>query len=280
MDGPSDAERPDAADEAFPGAARTARLARRRPVLAWIVLPAILGSLTGVLVVVIPWGRYLLVFAVIVSGLAWLLRVASDWLVERAGPQRGVVLLGTVLFGSWLMMAIAPPGPLRSLGFGPIHVAREEKDPYALPPAGSPTVIPNLKDPSEPIDPVQPLRDLVTPTPTYEPKPPPTPPTDGRRGAARLTLRLSSSQSTAGEGVVLVAEAAGDGRPVHGTIAFVADGTVVDQSPLRVQGVTSQIEFRLTGLAPGTHTLQARYLGSRIFPATESPAVRHLVVRR
>jgi hypothetical protein len=248
--------------------------------LTWIVLPAILGSLTGVLVVVVPWSHYVLVFAVIVSGLAWLLRIASDWLVERAGPQRGVVLLGTVLFGSWLMMAIAPPGPLRSLGFKPIHTAREEKDPYALPPAGSRTTIPNLKDPGEPIDPVQPLRDLVAPAPTYEPKPPPTPPADGRQGSARLVLRLSSSQSSSGEGVVLIAEATGDGRAVRGTIVFVADGKDVAESPLRVQGVTSQIEYRLTGLAVGSHTLQARYLGSRIFPAVDSEPVTHLVVRR
>jgi hypothetical protein len=79
---------------------------------------------------------------------------------------------------------------------------------------------------------------------------------------------------------VLVADATGDGRAVHGAIAFVADGKVVDERPLRVQGVTSQIEYRLVGLAPGTHTLQARYLGSRVFAVAESPAVTHLVVRR
>ena len=280
MDGPSDAPRPGETDEAHQPAPRARRPAARRSVVTWIVVPAALGSLTGLLVVVIPWSRYLLVFAVIVSGLAWLLRIASDWLIERAGPQRGVVILGSVLFGSWLMMAIAPPGPLRSVGFGPIHTAREEKDPYALPPAGSRTTIPNLKDPSEPIDPVQPLRDLVVPAPTYEPKPPPTPPADGRQGTARLVLRLSSSQSAFGEGVVLIAEATGDGRAVHGTVVFMADGKDVTETPLRVQGVTSQIEYRLTGLAIGSHTLQARYLGSRIFPAVDSAEVTHLVVKR
>jgi hypothetical protein len=280
MDGPSADPRPGDAGKAHEPAPRGRRPAVRRSVLTWIVVPAVLCSLTGLMVVVIPWSRYLLVFVVIVCGLAWLLRIASDWLIERAGPQRGVVLLGTVLFGSWLMMAIAPPGPLRSLGFGPIHTPREEKDPYALPPAGSRTTIPNLKDPSEPIDPVQPLRDLVTPAPTYEPKPPPTPPADGRHGRAQLVLRLSSSQSAFGEGVVLIAQATGDGRPVRGTIVFVADGKDVAESPLRVQGVTSQIEYRLTGLAVGTHSLQARYLGSRIFPAVDSPQVTHLVVRR
>ena len=77
--------------------------------------------------------------------------------------------------------------------------------------------------------------------------------------------------------MVLIAEATGDGRAVHGTIAFVADGKVVEQRPLRVQGAASQIEYRLVGLPLGTHTLQARYLGSRIFPAADSPAVAHLV---
>src|SRR5689334_15689023 len=110
MDGPSDAPRPGETDEAHQPAPRARRPAARRSVVTWIVVPAALGSLTGLLVVVIPWSRYLLVFAVIVSGLAWLLRIASDWLIERAGPQRGVLILGSVLFGSWLMMAIAPPG--------------------------------------------------------------------------------------------------------------------------------------------------------------------------
>ena len=80
--------------------------------------------------------------------------------------------------------------------------------------------------------------------------------------------------------MVLIAEVTGDGRAVRGTVVFVADGKDVAESPLRVQGVTSQIEYRLTGLAVGSHTLQARYLGSRTFPAVESSAVTHLVVKR
>jgi hypothetical protein len=95
-----------------------------------------------------------------------------------------------------------------------------------------------------------------------------------------VTLRLSSSVSTFGEGVVLIAEVAGDGRPVHGQMAFVADGRIVDQRTLRVQGVSSQIEFRLAGLAAGTHSLQARYLGSRTFAAVDSAPVEHRVIRR
>src|SRR5262245_61820336 len=112
MDRPSDAPRPGGTDEAHHPAPRARRPARRRSVVTWIIVPAALGVIAGLLVAVIPWSRYLLVFTVIVSGLAWLLRIASDWLVERTGPQRGVFILGTVLFGSWLMMAIAPPGPL------------------------------------------------------------------------------------------------------------------------------------------------------------------------
>jgi hypothetical protein len=208
------------------------------------------------------------------------LRVAGDRLVEHAGPTRGVVILGTVLFGAWLLMALNPPGPLRGMGVDPIRSEREPKDPYALPPAGTRSVIPDLKEPSEPIDPVKPLKDLVTPEPTYEPPPPPTPPADGRRGAARVTLRLSSSQSAFGEGLVLIAEVAGDGRSVHGLVEFVADGKPVERRTLRVQGVTSQIEYRLAGLPVGMHTLQARYLGSRTFPAADSAPVAHQVVGR
>jgi hypothetical protein len=248
--------------------------------LRWVVIPAVLGSVTGIVVVVVPWGRHLLAFGLVVSGLAWLLRVAGDWVVERAGPQRGIVLIASVLFGTWLVMAINPPGPLRGIGFGPIHQPSEDKDPYALPPAGSRSVLPNLKDPSEPIDPVKPLRDLVTPEPTYEPPAPPTPPADGRRGTPRVTLRLSSGVSASGEGVVLIAEVAGDGRPVHGPVAFVADGKVVDERTLRVQGITSQIEFRLAGLAVGAHTLQAKYLGSRTFAAVDSAPAQHRVLAR
>jgi hypothetical protein len=277
MTGPSDAQTPPGSSRP-PG--RPAPATGGRSILRWILIPAILGSATGVLVAVVPWGRYVLVFGLTISGLAWLLRVAGDWIVERAGPTRGVVLIGGVLFGSWLLMAVNPPGTLRGLGVGPIRSAREPKDPYALPPAGSRDVIRGLQEPSEPIDPVKPLKDLVTPEPTYEPARPPTPPADGRRGAARVTLRLSSSQSAFGEGLVLIAEVAGDGRAVHGTVEFLADGKPVEQRTLRVQGITSQIEYRLAGLPVGLHTLQAKYLGSRIFPAAESAAVQHRVVGR
>jgi hypothetical protein len=79
---------------------------------------------------------------------------------------------------------------------------------------------------------------------------------------------------------VLIAEVAGDGRPVHGQVAFVADGRVVDERTLRVQGVASQIEFRLVGLTVGTHALQVKYLGSRTFVEAESPVVQHRVAAR
>jgi len=275
MSGPSDVQTP----APRPSARRPGRPGGRSSLLRWIV-PALIGSAGGLLVVLVPWGGYLLGFGLVVSGLAWLLRVAGDWIIEHAGPQRGVVLIGTVLFGSWLVMALSPPDALRGMGFAPIRQPREPKDPYALPPAGSKGVVPGLTDPSEPIDPVKPLRDLVSPEPTYQPPAAPTPPSDGRIGTPRVTLRLSSSVSGTGEGIVLIAEVAGDGRPVHGPIAFVADGKVVDQRTLRVQGVASQIEFRLAGLSVGTHTLQARYLGSRTFAAVDSAPVEHRVVAR
>ena len=79
----------------------------------------------------------MLVFALIVSGLAWLLRIASDWFGEHMDPQRGVVTLGAILFGSWLVLVVTSPGPLRGLGFGPLQLASEPPDPYAIAPAGS-----------------------------------------------------------------------------------------------------------------------------------------------
>ena len=118
-----------------------------RWLLHWVVIPGLLGSATGILVAVVPWGRYVLVFGLVVSGLAWLLRVAGDWAVEHVGPQRGVVLIGSVLFGTWLLMALSPPGPVRGIGFAPIRQVSEPKDPYALPPAGSRSVIPEPQGP-------------------------------------------------------------------------------------------------------------------------------------
>ena len=275
MTGPSDAQPP--AGQRTPPKPAARSSAKARPLLGWLLIPALLGSITGVLVVVTPWGQSVLALVLVISGLAWLLRVAGDWIVERAGPTRGVVLIGAVLIGTWLVMAVNQVGSLRGTGLG--RLTREPKDPYALPPSGPP-VSPNLKDPDEPIDPVQPLKDLVTPSPSYEPPAPPTPPADGRRGDPRVTLRLSSSQSAFGEGLVLIAEVAGDGRPVHGTVTFFADGKEVAARTLRVQGTASQIEYRLAGLPVGLHTLQARYQGSRTFRATDSADVAHRVVAR
>lgn len=276
MSGPIDAPppKPPAAAPRRPAAGA------ERSVLRRIVLPAVIGSVAGILVVTVAWSRYILVFVLVASGLAWLLRIASDWVVERAGPQRGVVLIGSVLFASWLIMAIAPPAALRRAGFGPILTPSEPKDPYALPPAGSRSSLPDVVDPDKPIDLVQPLRDLVTTPPTYTPQPPPTPPADGRQGTPRVGLRLSASQSRFGEGVVLIADVAGDGRPVHGQVAFVVDDREVARQTLRVQGLGSQIEHRLVGLAVGRHVMRVEYLGTPTFAAAASPAVEHRVVRQ
>ena len=275
MDGSSDAQTRGGTAEPAPP-----RPATRRSVLRWIVVPAILGTLTGIFVVVVPWSGAVLALVFVLAGFAWLLRIAGDWIVEHAGPQRGVIVIGSVLLGSWLIMALAPPEPLRRIGFGPIRIVREPKDPYALRPAGSRGPLQSLERPDEPVDPVKPLRDLVTPEPSYQPPPPPSPPADGRRGRPQVTLRLSSSQSAFGEGVVLVADVMGDGRAVRGDIEFVADGKVLERRPLRVQGTGSQMEYRLVGLGPGTHVLQARYLGNRTYFGADSPAIEHRVVRR
>jgi hypothetical protein len=277
MSGPSDAQTP-----AGPGRSprRPAPPSGLRGFLRWILVPGILGALTGTLVILVPWTRYVLVLTFVGSGLAVILRVAGDRLVEWAGPTRGVAVLGAILFGSWILMAISPPRALRGLGVGSIRPAPEPKDPYALPPAGSTHALPGLQEPAQPLDALQPLRDLVTAAPVYEPKPLPEPPADGRRATPRVTLRLSSSRSSFGEGVVLIAEVAGDSRAVHGLVAFVVDGKVVEQRTLRVQGVTSQIEYRLAGLAVGTHTFEANYLGSRTFFAATSAPVQHQVTAR
>jgi hypothetical protein len=276
MDGPSDAQT--SSDTPEPAAPRPPT---GRSVVQWIVLPAILGTLTGIFVVVVPWSRAVLALVFVLAGFAWLLRIAGDWIVDHAGPQRGVIVIGSVLLGTWLMMALAPPEPLRRLGFGPIRTAREPKDPYALPPAGSKSgPLRGLEKSEEPLDPVKPLRDLVTPEPVYEPPAPPAPPADGSRGTPRVNLRLSSSQSAFGEGVVLVADVSGDGRTIRGDVEFVADGKVVERRTLRVQGPGSQMEYRLVGLEPGTHVLQARYLGSRSYLGADSPAIEHRLIRR
>lgn len=275
MDGPSDAQTPEGTAE--PGLPHPAP---GRSVVKWIVIPAILGTLTGIFVVVVPWSGAILTLVFVLAGFAWLLRIAGDWIVEHAGPQRGVIVIGSVLLGAWLMMALAPPEPLRRIGFGPIRIAREPKDPYALPPAGSTGPLKRLSQPDEPVDPVEPLRDLVTPAPSYQPPEPPTPPADGSRGTPHVTLRLSSSQSSFGEGVVLVADVSGDGRTVRGDVEFVADGKVLERRTLRVQGTGSQMEYRLVGLHPGTHVLQARYLGSRTYFSADSPAIEHRVAGR
>jgi hypothetical protein len=93
-------------------------------------------------------------------------------------------------------------------------------------------------------------------------------------------LRLSSATSVAGEGVVLIAVVRGDGRPVRGVIEFAVDDKRVASVPLRVQGETSQAEYRLAGLRPGLHTIRAFYGGSRSFEPGQTEALPHRVVER
>ncbi len=260
---------------------RRVRLPGRRWIL-WIVAPALLGILAGVIAAAMPWGRDLLAFAMAISGLAWVLRVASDWFAEHAGPKRGVVLLGSILLGIWLVLAVSSPGPLRNLGFGPILVPPPEPDPYALPPAGSRRPLESLQEPAQPID----LRSLVTSSSGSSARPEtseearPAGPADGRRAATSASLRLSSSTSVAGEGIVLMASVKGDGRPLRGVIEFDVDGSIVARQPLRVQGETSQTEYRLVGLAPGLYTIRASFPGSRAFEPSRSDSVQHRVVAK
>jgi hypothetical protein len=247
----------------------------------WLLLPIGLGTAAGVAVAVFPLGRHLLVFAVILSGLAWLLRIASDWMAEHAGPQRGVVVLGVLLFGTWLALVIAPPPQLKDLGFRPLREAEEPADPYALPPAGSRRPFAALQNPPEDVDPIEPLRQLVTPPPAPPtPRELPVPPADGSRGTPEVTMQLSSSVSRAGEGVVLVARVQGDGRAVRGYVEFLVDDVVVDRRLVRVQGTASQAEFRLVGLKPGAHAVRAHFRGSRSFNPAGSPLVQHHVVEK
>jgi Bacterial Ig-like domain (group 3) len=251
--------------------------------IVWIVAPAVLGVVAGVSVAAVPWARNVLALAMAISGLAWVLRVASDWFAEHAGPRRGVAMLASILLGAWLVLAVSAPGPLRSLGFGPILVPPPERDPYELPPAGSRRPLESLQQPAEPID----LKSLVTSSSSSQaaaPEPPETeaPPvaSDGQRTATTATLQLSSASSVAGEGIVLMATVKGDGRPLRGIVEFEVGDAVVARQPLRVQGEISRTEHRLVGLPPGLHTIRASYLGSRAFGPSRSTSVQHRVVPR
>ena len=230
----------------------------------WLLVPVVVGTAAGIAVAVFPIGRHLLVFAVVLSGLSWLLRIASDWMAEHAGPQRGIVALGVVLFGTWLALVIASPRQLEELGFGPLRTPAEPADPYALPPAGSRGPLATLQGAPPDDDEVDPLKKMLTPArPPPPPSEPPAPPADGSPGTPDVAIQLSSSVSRAGEGVVLVARVQGDGRPVRGYLEFLVDEVVVDRRLVRVQGAVSQAEFRLVGLKPGAHALRARFRGSR-----------------
>jgi hypothetical protein len=91
---------------------------------------------------------------------------------------------------------------------------------------------------------------------------------------------LSSATSVAGEGIVLMATVRGDGRPLRGVMEFEVGGSIVARQPLRVQGQTSQAEYRLVGLSPGLHSIRASYLGSRAFEPSRTDPVQHRVVAR
>jgi hypothetical protein len=248
----------------------------QRRVYLWLIVPIVAGTAAGVGAAVSPIGRSLLIFALVLSGLAWLLRVASDWLAEHAGPQRGVSVLGLLLVGTWLALVAVSPPQIERFGFGPLRAPAEPPDPYALPPAGTRRPLAALQDPPEDADPVEPLKGLL-PAPAPPPAEEPTPPADGSRGTPLVTLQLSAGASRAGDGLVLVGLVRGDGRPVRGYLEFVVDDSVVDRRLVRVQGTASQAEFRLVGLKPGTHALQARFRGSRTFHPAESPLVQHRV---
>jgi hypothetical protein len=249
--------------------------------LFWIATPAVAGVVAGLAATAIPWGNDLLGFVLVLSGLAWVLRVASDWFAERAGPQRGVAMLGSILFGTWLVLAVSGPGPLRQFGFGTLRPVRAEPDPYAIAPAGSRSPLPGLEQPSDPRDPMAPFRGLIEPNPDEtKPSPPDVvlaAPAQVQRSPSRLDLRLSSATSVAGEGLVLIAEVHGDGRPVRGTIDFTVDDAIVASVPLRVQGEASQAEYRVVGLNSGLHTIRAFYRGSRSFEPVQSQMLQHRV---
>ena len=250
--------------------------------ILWVVAPAVLGLIAGGSVAAIPWARHMLGLAMAISGLAWVLRVASDWFAEHAGPKRGVAMLGSILLGAWLVLAVSSPGPLRSLGFGPILVPPPERDPYEIPPAGSRRPLESLQEPVEPVD----LKSLVTSSsarggdPATREAEPVVPVPAGQRAESAVSLQLSSSTSVVGEGIVLIATVKGDGRPPRGTVEFEVGGAVVARQPLRVQGAISQTEFRLVGLAPGLHSIRASYPGSRAFEPSRSIAIQHRVAAR
>lgn len=259
------------------------RPSQHRRWVLWIAAPAFLGIVAGVAAAALPWGRETLALALAISGIAWVLRIASDWFADQVGPQRGVAILGALLIGTWLMFAIMSPTSWRGLGLGSLGLARPEREPYSLPPAGSKTPLEGLARRDESMEPEpQPTGLLGLPSTASEPaaQPPAPPPTDGRRGATVATLRLSSGQTVTGEGIVLIASVRGDGRPVRGEVSFLVGDEIVAKQPLRVQGVASQTEYRLVGLSPGRYSFRVTYSGSRSFEASHSDAVPHRVVAR
>jgi hypothetical protein len=111
-------------------------------------------------------------------------------------------------------------------------------------------------------------------------QPPPPPPAAGGRATLTTTLTLSAATSAAGEGIVLIGKVRGDGRPIHGTLDFLVGDRVVSRQVLRVQGDTSQAEYRLVGLRPGLYALRVAYRGSHTYAPSESDQVPHRVAPR
>lgn len=97
------------------------------------------------------------------------------------------------------------------------------------------------------------------------------------QGSSAVTLTSSANPSTSGTGVVFTAKvkaaAPATGTP-SGAVVFVIDGAA--QSPVTMDS-TGVAKLWLSGLQPGTHTIEAEYSGSAAYAASDSPTLAQTV---
>jgi hypothetical protein len=100
-----------------------------------------------------------------------------------------------------------------------------------------------------------------------------TPTQPGNPQATSTTLVSSASPSDEGATVTFtatVASTGGAGTPT-GTVTFTIDGTAESPVPLRMVGGRDQAAFSVATLAPGAHTIAAKYNGDATFAASAMP---------
>jgi hypothetical protein len=119
--------------------------------------------------------------------------------------------------------------------------------------SGSPNFAASTGTRSQPVAPAQTATSLlVTPSPSNEDQ--------------QVTLTAAVS-----------AVAPGSGNP-SGTVIFSADGSDIGAAPLHANAGTMQASISLATLAPGDHTITARYVGDADYLSSNSDQVTHTVL--